>query len=149
MKKKGLFWDEDASRLEEETGLQWNVAYVEVSRDCSKIKKHIYCWDTKECKEIVCDNKWHRCKLAFPKKCPKCGHELVFVERYGKENRKDDFNWNKSGTWRFLGCSNYPNCTYIKKEKRIERPKCEGRDWGEGIEFDEYGNMWMDASEFF
>ena len=48
-----------------------------------------------ECKGIV--------SLLLNEKCPECGHHLV--ERRGK--------WGKT----FIGCSNYPNCKYIKKEK--------------------------------
>jgi DNA topoisomerase I len=48
-----------------------------------------------ECKGIV--------SLLLNEKCPECDHHLV--ERRGK--------WGKT----FTGCSNYPNCKYIKKVK--------------------------------
>lgn len=38
-------------------------------------------------------------------KCPQCGNDLV--ERFGKYGK-------------FVACSNYPNCTYIKKEEKEE-----------------------------
>ena len=48
-----------------------------------------------------------KCKGVVPlllnEKCPECGHHLV--ERKGR--------WGKF----FTGCSNYPNCKYIKKVK--------------------------------
>ncbi len=47
-----------------------------------------------ECKGIV--------PLLLKEKCPECGHSLV--ERRSK--------WGKA----FIGCSNYPDCKYIKKE---------------------------------
>jgi DNA topoisomerase-1 len=44
-------------------------------------------------------------------KCPVCGADLVIREgRYGK----------------FIGCSNYPTCSYIKKEPKKEAEKVGG-----------------------
>lgn len=49
--------------------------------------------------------------------CPECGNALVFKQsRYGK----------------FVACSNYPECKYIKTEKRevvevMDCPKCDGK----------------------
>jgi DNA topoisomerase-1 len=57
--------------------------------------------------------KYPECKGVLPlllnEKCPKCGHHLV--ERRSK--------WGKT----FIGCSNYPNCTYIKGSKEKSKPK--------------------------
>jgi len=51
--------------------------------------------------------KYPDCKGTLPlllnEKCPECGHNLV--ERRSKWGRK------------FVGCSNYPDCKYIKKAK--------------------------------
>ena len=57
--------------------------------DKSKRKQHI-----KDTKKIVKQK-----NIDNINKCPKCGHELV--ERNGKYGR-------------FIGCSNYPKCKYIK-----------------------------------
>lgn len=49
--------------------------------------------------------------------CPECGSDLVYRNgRYGK----------------FIACSNYPTCKYIKKEEKVvvplaDCPKCEGQ----------------------
>ena len=52
--------------------------------------------------------KYPECKGTFPlllnEKCPECGKNLV--ERRSK--------WGK----KFIGCSGYPECKYIKKEKK-------------------------------
>ena len=52
--------------------------------------------------------KYPDCKTTLPmllnEKCPECGKQLV--ERRGK--------WGKT----FIGCSGYPDCKYIKKEKK-------------------------------
>jgi len=54
-----------------------------------------------ECKGIV--------PLLLNEKCPECGNHLV--ERRSK--------WGKT----FVGCSNYPDCTYIKGSKKNNKPK--------------------------
>jgi DNA topoisomerase-1 len=54
-----------------------------------------------ECKGVV--------PLLLNEKCPECGHHLV--ERKSK--------WGKT----FIGCSNYPNCKYIKKSKKKTKKK--------------------------
>lgn len=55
--------------------------------------------------------KYPECKGTVPlllnEKCPECGRQLV--ERRGK--------WGRS----FTGCSGYPDCKYIKKEKRTKK----------------------------
>ncbi len=55
--------------------------------------------------------KYPECKGTVPlllnEKCPECGRQLV--ERRGK--------WGRS----FTGCSGYPDCKYIKKEKRAKK----------------------------
>ena len=56
-----------------------------------------------------CEN-YPKCKhtvgLLLQEKCPECGSHLV--ERVGK--------WGKT----FIGCSGYPDCRYIKKNKKTE-----------------------------
>jgi DNA topoisomerase-1 len=54
-----------------------------------------------DCKGVV--------PLLLNEKCPECGHHLV--ERKSK--------WGKT----FIGCSNYPNCKYIKKSKKKTKKK--------------------------
>ena len=54
-----------------------------------------------DCKGIV--------SLLLNEKCPECNHHLV--ERRGK--------WGRT----FTGCSNYPNCKYIKKAKAKKKKK--------------------------
>ena len=55
--------------------------------------------------------KYPECKGTLPlllnEKCPECGHYLV--ERRGK--------WGRT----FTGCSNYPNCKYIKKQPKKKK----------------------------
>jgi DNA topoisomerase-1 len=55
--------------------------------------------------------KYPDCKTTLPmllnEKCPECGERLV--ERKGK--------WGKT----FIGCSGYPDCKYIKKEKKKKK----------------------------
>jgi DNA topoisomerase-1 len=61
--------------------------------------------------------KYPECKGVLPlllnEKCPKCGHHLV--ERRSK--------WGKT----FIGCSNYPNCTYIKGSKEKSKSGKKGK----------------------
>lgn len=66
-----------------------------------KYGKFWACIKYPECKGIV--------PLLLNEKCPECGNHLV--ERKGK--------WGRS----FTGCSNYPNCKYIKKQKKKEKKK--------------------------
>jgi DNA topoisomerase I len=66
-----------------------------------KYGKFWACETYPECKGII--------SLLLNEKCPECGHHLV--ERRGK--------WGKS----FTGCSNYPNCKYIKKAKSKKKKK--------------------------
>jgi len=66
-----------------------------------KYGKFWACEKYPECKGIV--------PLLLNEKCPKCGNHLV--ERKSK--------WGKT----FIGCSNYPNCTYIKGSKNKSKPK--------------------------
>jgi len=66
-----------------------------------KYGKFWACEKYPECKGIV--------PLLLNESCPECGHHLV--ERKGK--------WGRS----FTGCSNYPNCKYIKKFKSKKKKK--------------------------
>lgn len=66
-----------------------------------KYGKFWACKDYPKCKGIV--------PLLLVEECPECGHPLV--ERRSK--------WGKT----FIGCSNYPECKYIKKEKKKTRRK--------------------------
>lgn len=66
-----------------------------------KYGKFWACEKYPECKGIV--------SLLLNEKCPDCGFNLV--ERRGK--------WGRS----FTGCSNYPNCKYIKKVKSKKKKK--------------------------
>lgn len=68
-----------------------------------KYGKFWACEKYPECKGIV--------PLLLNEKCPECDHHLV--ERRSK--------WGKT----FIGCSNYPDCKYIKKEKK--KPKKESK----------------------
>jgi DNA topoisomerase-1 len=57
----------------------------------------------------ACEN-YPDCKFTLPmllkEECPECGEHLV--ERKGR--------WGKM----FIGCSGYPDCKYIKKDKKKE-----------------------------
>jgi DNA topoisomerase-1 len=64
-----------------------------------KYGKFWACENYPECKGIV--------PLLLNEKCPKCGSNLV--EKRGK--------WGRT----FIGCSGYPNCRYIKKERKHRR----------------------------
>jgi DNA topoisomerase-1 len=66
-----------------------------------KYGKFWACKDYPKCKGIV--------PLLLVEKCPECGHPLV--ERRSK--------WGK----KFTGCSNYPECKYIKKEYKKKTKK--------------------------
>ena len=66
-----------------------------------KYGKFWACKNYPECKGIV--------SLLLNEKCPDCGEYLV--ERKSK--------WGKI----FIGCSGYPDCRYIKKEKKKEEKK--------------------------
>ncbi len=66
-----------------------------------KYGKFWACKDYPKCKGIV--------PLLLVEKCPECGHPLV--ERRSK--------WGRS----FTGCSNYPECKYIKKQKKEKKEK--------------------------
>ncbi len=61
--------------------------------------------------EIVLPNKWTRHAIAAGNDiCPRCGNKLIILTKH-KDYYKDGF--------RFVGCSNYPNCTY----RESDRPK--------------------------
>jgi len=61
-----------------------------------KYGKFWACEDYPECKGVI--------PLLLKEKCPKCGNNLV--ERRSK--------WGKT----FIGCSNYPECKYIKNARK-------------------------------
>lgn len=73
-------------------------------QECPECKSKMILKNGKYGKFWACE-KYPECKGLVPlllnEKCPDCGHHLV--ERRGK--------WGRS----FTGCSNYPNCKYIKK----------------------------------
>jgi DNA topoisomerase-1 len=75
-------------------------------KECPECKSKMVLKNGKYGKFWACE-KYPECKGIVPlllnEKCPECGHNLV--ERKGK--------WGRS----FTGCSNYPNCKYIKKVK--------------------------------
>ena len=66
-----------------------------------KYGKFWACKDYPKCKGIA--------PLLLVEKCPECGHALV--ERRSK--------WGRT----FVGCSNYPECKYIKKQARKSKKK--------------------------
>ena len=59
--------------------------------------------------EIVLPNKWTKHTMApGGDTCPRCGNKLIILMKH-KDYYKDGF--------RFVGCSNYPNCTYRKSDR--------------------------------
>ena len=80
--------------------------------ECPECKSAMKLKSGKYGKFWACE-KYPECKGTFPlllnEKCPECGHYLV--ERKGK--------WGRF----FTGCSNYPNCKYIKKVKAKSKKK--------------------------
>ena len=80
--------------------------------ECPECKSKMILKNGKYGKFWACE-KYPECKGIVPlllnEKCPECGHNLV--ERRGK--------WGRS----FTGCSNYPNCKYIKKVKSKKKKK--------------------------
>lgn len=81
-------------------------------KECPECKSKMVLKNGKYGKFWACE-KYPDCKGIVPlllnEKCPECGHQLV--ERRGK--------WGRS----FTGCSNYPNCKYIKKVKSKKKKK--------------------------
>ena len=81
-------------------------------KECPECKSNMVLKNGKYGKFWACE-KYPECKgivsLLLNEKCPECGHHLV--ERRGK--------WGRS----FTGCSNYPNCKYIKKAKSKRKKK--------------------------
>ena len=80
--------------------------------ECPECKSAMKLKSGKYGKFWACE-KYPECKGTYPlllnEKCPECGHYLV--ERKGK--------WGRF----FTGCSNYPNCKYIKKVKAKSKKK--------------------------
>lgn len=83
-------------------------------KECPECKSNMVLKNGKYGKFWACE-KYPECKgivsLLLNEKCPECGHHLV--ERRGK--------WGRT----FTGCSNYPNCKYIKKVKSKKAKKGE------------------------
>jgi DNA topoisomerase-1 len=83
-------------------------------KECPKCKSKMVLKTGRYGKFWACET-YPDCKGVVPlllnEKCPECGHHLV--ERKSK--------WGKT----FIGCSNYPNCKYIKKSKK--KSKKEGK----------------------
>jgi DNA topoisomerase-1 len=81
-------------------------------KECPECKSKMVLKNGKYGKFWACE-KYPECKGIVPlllnEKCPECGNHLV--ERRSK--------WGKS----FIGCSNYPNCKYIKKSKSKKKTK--------------------------
>jgi DNA topoisomerase-1 len=78
--------------------------------ECPECKGPLKLKNGKYGKFWACEN-YPECKGTVPlllnEKCPECKHHLV--ERRGK--------WGRT----FIGCSNYPNCTYIKKTPKKKK----------------------------
>ena len=74
---------------------------------CEKCGGQMQLKNSKYGKFWGCEN-YPKCKntvgLLLQEKCPECGSNLV--ERVGK--------WGKT----FIGCSGYPDCRYIKKDRK-------------------------------
>ncbi len=85
-------------------------------KECPECKGKMVLKMGKYGKFWACD-KYPECKgivsLLLNEKCPECKSPLV--ERKGK--------WGKS----FTGCSGYPNCRYIKKDKKVSEIKKKGK----------------------
>jgi DNA topoisomerase I len=81
-------------------------------KECPECKSKMVLKTGKYGKFWACE-RYPECKGVVPlllnEKCPECGHHLV--ERRSK--------WGKT----FIGCSNYPNCKYIKKSKKKSKEK--------------------------
>ena len=79
---------------------------------CPKCGSKMVLKNSKYGKFWACEN-YPTCKGTLPlllvEKCPECGHNLV--ERRSK--------WGKT----FTGCSNYPECKYIKKQSKRSKTK--------------------------
>ena len=75
-------------------------------KECPKCKGEMVLKNSKFGKFWACKN-YPECKGTLPlllnEKCPECGNPLI--ERRSK--------WGRT----FTGCSNYPDCKYIKKKK--------------------------------
>lgn len=56
MKKRGLGQDETEFELEQQTGMNWYLCDVMISKDCSKIKKILQS-EKGEYKEVICPNR--------------------------------------------------------------------------------------------
>ena len=123
----------------------WSESCTEISKDGSTLRHGFWNILTNEVKYTYEPNKWKREDIEW-NLCPECHHHLVHMRRYKSNPCYGDNDWNPVQEQMFTGCSNYPNCHYIEKSKHHYH--ADG-GWGDGIEFDEAGNMWMDAGEFF
>ncbi len=105
------------SNLQEKTGIKCEKCGSEMILKWSKNGQFLACSNYPECKNIknFTRNKEGKIEIKKPEKldqkCPKCGGDLVIKNgRYG----------------RFIGCSNYPKCKYIKPfTLGIKCPECE------------------------
>ena len=93
-----------------EEKMDWDKYYK--PEECPDCKAKMKLKSGKYGKFWACE-KYPECKGTYPlllnEKCPECKHHLV--ERRGK--------WGRT----FTGCSNYPNCTYIKKTPKKKKKK--------------------------
>lgn len=90
-------------------------------------------YDNKRMK-IVLPNKWTRHAIAAGNdSCPRCGNKLIILQRH-KEFFKDGF--------RFVGCSNYPNCTYRKSDRPEYRRVHYNPLGGGSLDIDELYDMY-------
>lgn len=77
------------------------------------VVEYIRCVDHKRMK-IVLPNRWVRHAIYSGNDiCPRCGNKLIILTRH-KNEHKDGF--------RFVGCSNYPKCTYRKSDSYKSMP---------------------------
>jgi len=123
----------------------WNESSTEISKDGSTLRHRFWNILTNEVKYTYEPNKWKREDIEW-NLCPECHNHLVQMRRYKSNPCYGDNDWNPVQEQMFTGCSNYPNCHYIEKSKHHYH---NDGGWGDGVEFDEAGNMWMDASDFF
>lgn len=102
----------DCKGMKDLSGGEENMDFDKYFRpkECPKCGSKLILKNGKYGKFWACE-KYPDCKGVVPlllnEKCPECDHHLV--ERRSK--------WGKT----FIGCSNYPNCKYIKKKKKKEK----------------------------